>query len=80
VASWHDLIADSTVADAILDRIKRPSHHSPGREYAKAKKRTPLDGPKTAESISPNGNQAAEDPTSSNCPDFSETTVRDLAE
>ncbi|MBB4189284.1 DNA replication protein DnaC [Sinorhizobium terangae] len=47
MASWHDLIADSTVADAILDRIVHNADRitlPPRREHAKAKKRSPLDG------------------------------------
>ncbi|WP_281060788.1 ATP-binding protein, partial [Mesorhizobium sp. M1A.F.Ca.IN.020.06.1.1] len=45
VARWHDLIADPTVADAILVRIVHNAHRivPQGRQHAKAKGRAPLD-------------------------------------
>ncbi|WP_292703257.1 ATP-binding protein [Mesorhizobium sp.] len=45
VARWHDLIADPTVADAILVRIVHNAHRivPQGRRHAKAKGRAPLD-------------------------------------
>ena len=45
VPKWHDLIADPTVADAILDRIVHNAHRIAltGRQHAKAKSSAPLD-------------------------------------
>ncbi|WP_422636251.1 ATP-binding protein, partial [Sinorhizobium fredii] len=43
VASWHDLIADSTVADAILDRIVHNAHRITLRgESMRKQKSAPL--------------------------------------
>ncbi|TCR74033.1 IstB-like ATP binding protein, partial [Rhizobium sp. BK376] len=43
VASWHDLIADSTVADAILDRIVHNAHRITLRgESMRKQKNAPL--------------------------------------
>lgn len=63
VARWHDLIADPTVADAILDRIVHNAHRIvlQGDSMRKQKAAPLLTAPKTAKSIIHERNKAPKD-------------------
>ncbi|TIX60527.1 MAG: AAA family ATPase [Mesorhizobium sp.] len=82
VARWHDLIADPTVADAILDRIVHNAHRIvlQGDSMRKQKAAPLLTGAANGEINHPGTQQGTQGPTPPDCPDISETTVRELAE